>query len=232
MMTIKQRRGLAVSLAAALVLVLVLIASLDMVGDRDAPERFVLTEVATFVAPPPPPPPPPSTPKSAPGGGSTGAQLTLRASSAPVALDKMDLDIQFAAAEIGNLNIAGLGEGIGLGVGDGTGNGSGSGFGLAGLSELDQIPMVVSAPVFPFPDEARARGLTEFDLRYHILIDEEGRVYPIALIENPLPSLNGEFLEFASRVRFTPPTRLGIPVRTEYVWPVKIRMNPQSGSGP
>jgi len=26
-------------------------------------------------------------------------------------------------------------------------------------------------------------------------------------------------------VRFSPPTRLGIPVKTEYVWPVKIKRN-------
>ena len=71
----------------------------------------------------------------------------------------MKLDVQFAAAEVGPLNIAGLGSGIGLGVGDGIGNGRGTGFGLATISELDQIPTVVSAPVFPFPDEARARGV-------------------------------------------------------------------------
>jgi hypothetical protein len=222
MMTTKQRHWLAGSLATALVLLLAVIASFDMGGNLQAPERFVLTEVTTFEAPPPPPPPPAS-PNAAPGGGSTGAQLTLRSSRAPVALDQMQLDIQFAAIEVGNLNIAGLGQGIGLGTGDGIGNGTGSGFGLAGLSELDQVPMVVSAPVFPYPAEATARGMTEFDLRYHILIDEQGRAYPIALVENPFPALNAAFMAYASQVRFSPPTRLGIPVRTEYVWPVKIK---------
>lgn len=227
MMTVRQRRWLSASLATGLVLMLVLIASFDMSGNLQAPERFVLTEVTTFEAPPPPPPPPSRSNDVRPGG-STGADLTLRRSTAPAPLERMQLDIQFAAAEIGPLNIAGLGKGIGLGTGDGTGDGSGTGFGLALISELDQIPTVVSAPVFPFPDEARKRGMTEFDLRYHILIDEEGYVYPITLVENPLPALNAEFLDFASRVRFTPPTRLGIPVRTEYLWPVKIRMNPSS----
>jgi hypothetical protein len=188
----------------------------------EAPERFVLTEVTTFEAPPPPPPPP-TRPSNAPAGGSTGAQLTLRSSRAPISLDKMDLKIEFAAAKVGNLNIAGLGEGRGLGVGDGTGNGSGFGYGLAGVSELDQTPIVVSAPTFPFPDEASALGLTEFDLQYQILIDEEGRTFPLVLLQNRFPSLNSEFLEWASRVRFSPPTRLGIPVSTEYTWPVKVK---------
>jgi hypothetical protein len=231
MMSVRQRRWVAAALATGLVLLLVFIASFDLSGNKTKPERFVLTEVSTFEAPPPPPPPPDSR-KAAPSGGSTGTQLTLRSSRAPAALDKMNLEVQFAAAEVGNLNISGLGEGLGLGVGDGVGNGTGSGYGLTGLSDLDQIPTVVSAPTFPFPNEARERGLTEFNLRYHILIDEEGRVYPIALVENPFPSLDAESMDFASQVRFTPPTRLGIRVRTEYQWPVKIRMNRPAPVGP
>jgi hypothetical protein len=133
-------------------------------------------------------------------------------------LDVMKLDVQFAAV-VGELNLGGRGQGSGVGSGDGTGDGAG--FGLATLAELDQVPMVVSAPVFPYPDEATARGLAEFDLQYHIMVDEEGRAYPLALIQNPFPSLDAEFLEWASRVRFSPPTRLGIPVTAEYSWPVK-----------
>ena len=222
MMTVRQRRWVAASLATGLVLVLVFIASFDLSGNQTKPERFVLTEVATFEAPPPPPPPPPR-PSNSPSGGSSGNEPILRSSRAPISLDTMKLDIQFAAAEVGNLNIAGLGNGIGLGVGDGVGNGSGSGYGLAGIGELDQVPMVVSAPPFAYPGEAMARGLTEFDLKYHILIDEQGRTYPIALVENPFPSLTAQFMAYAAQVRFSPPTRLGIPVKTEYVWPVKIK---------
>ena len=222
MMTVRQRRWVAGSLGTGLVLGLVFIASFDLSGNKTKPERFVLTEVSTFEAPPPPPPPPPR-PSNSPNGGSTGNEPRLRSSSAPVSLDTMKLDIQFAAAKVGNLNIAGLGKGIGLGVGDGVGDGNGSGFGLAGVSELDQVPMVVSAPVFAYPAEATARGLTEFNLKYHIVIDEQGRTYPIALVENPFPSLNAQFMAYAAQVRFSPPTRLGIPVKTEYVWPVKIK---------
>jgi hypothetical protein len=220
MMTLRKRRWLAGSLGTALVLLLLLVAYLDTLGDPSAPQRLVLTDVTTYEAPPPPPPPPPR-PRETRSGGSTGSFLPLDTSRAPV-LDVMQLDVQFAA-RVGDMNLGGLGRGIGVGSGDGTGDGTGTGFGLALLSELDQIPMVVSAPVFPYPDEAIARGLTEFDLRYEILIDEEGRTYPIALVQNPFPSLNAEFLQWASRVRFSPPTRLGIPVRTEYQWPVKIK---------
>jgi hypothetical protein len=220
MMTPRNRRWLAGSLGAGLALFLVVLASVDTLGDLNAPKRFELTEVTTFEAPPPPPPPP-ARPSNARSGGSTGAQLTLATSRAPVALDEMQLNLRFAA--VGELSLGGLGEGIGVGSGDGVGDGSGSGFGLVMLSELDQQPTVVSAPVFAYPQEAVKRGLAEFDLRFHILIDEEGRTYPIAIVFNPFPSLSNEFLAYASKVRFTPPTRLGIPVRTEYLWPIRIK---------
>lgn len=220
MMTARRRRWLAGALGTGLTLALVVLASLDTLGDLQGPERFVLTEVTTFEAPPPPPPPPPR-PAEARGGGSTGALLTMRSSRAPVALDVMQL--QFAAADVGPLDISGLGQGIGVGIGDGIGDGTGTGFGLATVGELDQQPTVVSAPVFAYPALALAQGIMEFDLQFQILIDEEGRTYPIALVQNPFPPLAREFMDYASRVRFTPPTRLGIPVRTEFLWPVKIR---------
>ena len=96
MMTVRQRRWLAASLATGLVLALVFIASFDLSGNQTKPERFVLTEVATFEAPPPPPPPPPR-PSNRPAGGSTGNEPTLRSSRAPVSLETMNLNVQFAA---------------------------------------------------------------------------------------------------------------------------------------
>lgn len=210
MMTLRKRRWLAGALGTGLVLLLVVLASLDTLGDLGVPQRFVLTEVTAFQAPPPPPPPPPSRPSDSRAGGSRGSQLALESRRVPVELDQMQLNVQFVAAQLGEVSLGKLGQGIGAGSGDGTGDGSGGGFGLATLSELDQQPMVVSAPVFPYPDEAVAQGITEFDVQFHILIDEEGVTYPLAVVRNPLPELNAEFLEFASKVRFTPPTRLGI----------------------
>jgi hypothetical protein len=220
MMTLRKRRWLAGSLGTGLVLLLVSLAYLDTLGDPEAPERLVLTDVTTYQAPPPPPPPP-ARPNNARRGGSTGELLPSESSRAPV-LDVMQLDVRFAAV-VGEMNLGGLGKGIGVGSGDGTGDGSGGGFGLVTLSELDQQPTVVSAPVFVYPKEAVDRGIAEFELRFHILIDEEGRTYPIAIVQNPFPALSTEFLDYVARVRFTPPTRLGIPVRTEYLWPIKIK---------
>jgi hypothetical protein len=142
-MTPRKRRWLAALLGTGLVLVLVVLASLDTLGNPDAPERFELTEVTTYEAPlPPPPPPPPGRRVDTRSGGSTGAQMKLESRRAPAALDTMQLDVKLAAAaEPSNVHLGGLGQGVGVGVGNGTGDGNGTGFELATLSELDQQPV-------------------------------------------------------------------------------------------
>lgn len=222
MMTAWRRRWLAGALGAGLVALLLLLAALDNRHRPDARKETTVRAVELY-EPPPPPPPPPSRPSDARNGGSTGTRLTLESRSAPVALEAMQLDVKLPTADVGDLDFGGLGEGIGVGSGDGTGDGAGTGYQLVTLSELDQQPMVVSAPVFVYPKEATARGVDEFELQFHILIDEKGRTYPIAIVRNPFPSLSSEFMDYASKVRFSPPTRLGIPVRTEYLWPVKVK---------
>ena len=220
-MTTRQRRWLAGALGTGLLALLLLLAVFDNLYRAEPREATTLRAVELYE--PPPPAPPPARPSNARSGGSTGMALTLDTRRAPIALDAMQLDVKLAVAELGPLNLGGLGEGFGIGSGDGTGDGSGTGFGLVMLSELDQTPTVVSAPVFGYPDEAVERGLDEFELQFRILIEQEGNTYPIALIQNPFPSMSSNFLEWAARVRFSPPTRLGIPVSTEYTWPVKIK---------
>lgn len=221
-MTERQRRWLAGALGAGLVALILVLATLDNRYRPDARPTTARRTVELYEPAPAPPPPPSSRWSDARSGGSTGRQLTLDHSRPPVVLDAMKLDVQLATADPDVLELGGLGEGFGVGSGDGTGDGSGTGYELVTLSELDQQPMVASAPVFQYPEEAVARGLGAFVLQFHVLIDEEGRTHPIAIVQNPFPALTDEFLDYASKVRFSPPTRLGIPVRTEYLWPVRV----------
>lgn len=211
-------------LGVGLVALLLLLAAFDNLYNPGAvPDLARRTPVELYVAPPTPPP---ARPAEARSGGSTGTTLAMESRRTPTTMDLMQLDVRLAAAGTGELNLGGFGQGIGVGSGDGVGDGAGGGFSLFTLSELDQLPMVLSALVYPYPREATARGMQEFDLRFHIVIDQEGRTYPVAVVENPFPELSSDFLEWASKVRFTPPTRLGVPVRAEYYWPVKMRVRP------
>jgi hypothetical protein len=190
---------------------LLLVASLDGRYTGEPPGTVVLREVELYEPPPPPPPEPPA---GRNGAGSAGPPMALANRENQIQLRVMELDAELPAGQGGN-----FGTGFG-GLGDGTGFG---GLGIFSLSELDEVPMVMSAPALVYPEEAIERGIDEFQVRIHVVIDEEGRTYPVGIVENPFPSLQREFEDYTSKVRFSPPRRLGLPVRTEYLWPLLIK---------
>jgi hypothetical protein len=152
--------------------------------------------------------------------------LVMANAEDPVKLDIMELEVDMEDVVISGLGTGGPGGGGGDGLGGGGGDGLGSGWGGLGtvsLPELDKTPMVISAPPMAYPEEALDQGILEFKVELHIVIDEMGRTYPVRVLRNPFPSINEEILEFASVVRFTPPTKQGIPVKAEYLWPLVFK---------
>ena len=120
---------------------------------------------------------------------------------------------------LGGTDIFGEGEGS-----DGDGSG---GFGLTlSVNQLDAIPGVLSAPIFLFPDRFRRNGISQFQVVFHIIVDESGQVHPVRVIQSPDSSLNERLLQYASKVVFTPPMKNGKPVRAEYSWPVVFTDRP------
>jgi hypothetical protein len=212
-MSALQRQLLAGFLGSALLLVLLLLASLDNAFAPEPPELIPLTEVQMYSPPPPPPPPPVSQQQRSSEASPT---LVLEDVQSDLALKIMPLDVQLSPGEFG---------GTGRGVG-GLGEGTGVDWGTVNLSELDGVPGVVSAPLLAYPEELSNQGINQFVVRFHILIDEEGRTYPVRLVENPYPAMAQRLTDYAAGVRFTPPTRLGIPVRVEYLWPVIFSKEP------
>jgi hypothetical protein len=208
----RQRRWVSAALAVGLVLALLLLVSLDDRYDVEPPELVDIREVEIYQPPPPPPPPPVAETESS----ALGPQLALLNVANPVSLEIMELDVNLPAGQFGDF-------GSGL---SGIGDGMGTGLDLVDFSELDGVPLVVQAPALVYPEEAIERGLAEFLVHVHVLIDEEGRGYPVGIVQNPVPSFSQEIMIYTAQVRFTPPTRLGIPVRTEYLWPLLIRRPP------
>jgi Gram-negative bacterial TonB protein C-terminal len=206
-MTARIRQLAAGVLGTALLLLLLLLAALDAAFAPQPPELIPLTEVQMFTPPPPPPPPPVSQSQNS---SSANPSLVLQSLQPQITLQIMELDVQLQPGEFG---------GSGRGVG-GFGEGTGVDWGTVNLSELDGMPSVVSAPLLAYPEALSNRGIDEYTVRFHILIDEEGRTHPVRIVENPYPEMARELEAFAANVRFTPPTRLGVPVRVEYLWPV------------
>jgi outer membrane biosynthesis protein TonB len=190
----------------ALLLAIVVLDDRTAGGERGA---TTLREVQSYEPPPPPPPPPPERESAR----AAGPSLALANREEEIALKIMDLDVDLSGAELGSF-------GSGLG---GPGEGAGSGIEIVSLADLDTLPIVLSAPALAYPDEAIDRGVTEFVVAIHIVIDESGRTYPVRILENPFPATNAEFLDYASQVLFSAPTRLGVPVRAEYRWPLLLK---------
>jgi len=209
-MTLGHRRQLlATILGTLLVLLLLFLATLDNRFQAVPPQRFDLQEVQLY-QPPPPPPPPPTTSRDP--SQMAGPSLEIFQPQVELELQVMDL-----AIELHGGGTAGFGGGLG-----GEGMGLGIDWSLVSLSELDGYPNVLQAPVLQWHRQLIEQGVKEINVEFHILIDETGRVHPVRILINDQPSMNETFLEFAAQVRFTPPTRLGVPVRTEYRWPVKF----------
>lgn len=214
-MTVLSRKHLlATLLGIGLVLLLLLLASLDSLLEPRSPQRFDLQEVTLYQPPPPPPPPPTS---SRDPSQMAGPSLELLQPQVQLELQVMDLAIELPGG-----NTAGFGGGLGA-----DGPGLGIDWSVVSLSELDGYPNVLQSPILDWPRHLSERGVHAINVEFHILIDEAGRVYPVSILINDQPSVNETLLEYAAKVRFTPPTRLGVPVRTEYRWPVRFT----SGAG-
>mgnify|MGYP002635255612 CR=1 FL=1 len=211
-MTVQQRQFLASGMGLCLLLLLLLLASLDDLFQPEPPQTVMLRQVQMSVPPPPPPPPPTSQQENA---SNAGPPMLLTNQNKQISLELMDLDVNMTAGQFGNFGtgIAGISDGLGVDW-DGV-----------SLSDLDGFPMVLSSPVLTYPLEAIQSNVDQFEVMFHIYIDEAGNAYPVQIVSNPYPSMTEELLEFAAGVRFTPPTRLGIAVKTEYLWPVVFRRN-------
>lgn len=211
MTLVLRRQLLATALAVILVLLLLVLASLDGLFQAEPPEQITLRPIQMYVPPPPPPPPPVLQGKAS---SNAGSPLALVNQPELLELDTMDLEVSLRAGELGAL-------GSGL---DGVAGGTGIDWGTVNLSELDGYPQVLSAPVMAFPQELIDRNITQIEVVLHILIDETGKVFPVRVVKNDYPQMSNKELEiFASQVRFSPPLRLGVPVRTEYLWPIAFR---------
>ena len=204
-----RRRCLSAFLGTGLLLLLLAIVSFDHRYRREPPLQTVpLTEVRIYEPPPPPPPVPPDFSESS----LAGPAISIAQNETQVALEIMELDVTLAMGNLGDFGIGGLG----------LGDGAGAAFETVSLSDLDTSPIVTGAPPIVYPEEAIERGIDEFEVRVHVLVNEQGRARLIRIIENPVASFSPTIEEFVTQVVFSPPTRLGVPVRAEYVWPLLI----------
>lgn len=209
-MTAQRRQILSAVLGTGLLFLLLLLVSLDDLFQPEPPATVQLTQVQIYVEPPPPPPA-----QEQKSSSSSSPQMMLSMQENQVALQAMDINVDLPEGDFSNFGTgtAGLGEGMGMN------------WGTVGLSDLDAYPTVLAAPTLTYPNAAIADNIDTFTVKFHIVIDETGHTYPVRIVENPYPALDEELERYVSQVRFTPPVKLGVPVRTQYLWPVIFKRN-------
>lgn len=206
---VQPRQLLAVLLATTLLALLLVLASLDSLFQPEPPPRVLLREVNLYT--PPPPPPPPTT--ASDSSRMAGPVLLQNNQTVALNLQLMDLDVSLPTGQFGD-----FGGGLGGEMG-----GVGVNWGTVNLSELDGLPVVKRANVLATMSRLNRelRG-DAIEVVFHIVIDENGKVYPVRILESSHPQFNEDMMAFARTVEFSPPTMLGVPVRTEYRWPVRL----------
>ena len=218
-----RRRLLAMGLAAALLVALLLLSSLGIVREPPAKQITVVEDVRLYVPPQPPPAPEPLKPSEHAGGSGT---LKVSIPRRETELGLMALDTR-AAATVSVPSGYGLGSLLGAGIGSGVGNGGESGIqAVFAVSQLDALPIVISAPTWSFPDRVRRMNLGTVRIVFQIIVDEEGHTHPVRIVEAPNLDMDKQLLEYAARTVFTPPLHLGKPVKAQYLWPVAVEIPP------
>ena len=91
------------------------------------------------------------------------------------------------------------------------------------LNELDGLPTLLTPLAIKFPKSLRRQGIKSVLVKLEVMIDEQGRLSLIKLVENPYRELNSEIQRLIRVSRFTAPKKDNSPVRARFVWPLEIK---------
>lgn len=181
------------------------------------PEKLIVRQVETVVLPPPPPPP--SRPQNQPQEATKPKlELTQVASEVRLEIQPIEIDLKTQKPDLSvETNIE---------------------FDLPqqeivqeviktvakfAVAELDQVPTLINTLQVPsLPRQLTRRGIKFADVVLHIEIDEHGQASLRNIRKMEYPILKPIVKKVVNSARFTAPTKDGMPVRTEFLWPVRI----------
>ena len=91
-----------------------------------------------------------------------------------------------------------------------------------GLSELDELPRLLTKLSTQFPESLKRRGIKKVDVQLSVMIDETGAVLLKHINHNPYPELTQSIKKLVRQARFSIPKKDGVAVRTTFNWPVEF----------
>lgn len=91
------------------------------------------------------------------------------------------------------------------------------------VNALDALPSLLTAVKIKFPQQLTRRGINSAEVQLDVIIDKQGKLQLIDILNNPYPELLSELKRFVLGSRFSPPLKDGLPVRARFVLPLKIQ---------
>ncbi|NBB78543.1 MAG: TonB family protein [Verrucomicrobia bacterium] len=164
-----------------------------------SPEEIEALEVA-----PPPPPPPPEDPPPPPEPEQEEPPPELDTPPPPISLDQLDMalnpgtggsmagDFALPSFDVQSTDLGGLE--------------------IFELGDVDSPPQPRTKIEFSYPSKAKRRGITGV-VKVEYVVDENGRVEQINIVDSPDRSLSNATIEVLERARFQPAEKSGRPVK-------------------
>lgn len=91
------------------------------------------------------------------------------------------------------------------------------------LNQLDGLPSLLTPLRVNLPRSLSRKGIKRILVKLDVVIDTQGQVTLINIVENPYPELVAAIQSLVRNSRFTPPTKDKQAVRTRFIWPVDIK---------
>ena len=91
------------------------------------------------------------------------------------------------------------------------------------LDQLDALPVLQTPLNAVFPRSLSRQGIKKVLVKLDILIDEQGRLTLLDVVENPYPELRPEIERIVRSSRFSMPTKGNAAVSARFIWPVEFK---------
>jgi len=91
------------------------------------------------------------------------------------------------------------------------------------LNQLDELPKLLTPLQVTLPKSLRRKGIDKVLIKLDILIDTNGQVTLINIIENPYSELTSSIQKLVNNSRFSAPSKDNEAVKARFIWPVEIK---------
>lgn len=91
------------------------------------------------------------------------------------------------------------------------------------LADLDGLPQLLTPLKAKFPKSLVRAGVDKAKVKLDIVIDEQGQVSLVNILENPYPELKAEINRIIRASRFSIPKKGDVAVRARFIWPLEFK---------